>query len=84
MSGIGGLASIVSVLFSVVGDFSSRHLLAAIGVVVAAILLTVGFTFILSRRERGLSGIDKLKDDLVFAYLNALERSTLNPKGRQP
>nr|VFJ45834.1 MAG: hypothetical protein BECKFW1821A_GA0114235_101120 [Candidatus Kentron sp. FW] len=84
LSGIGGLASVVSVLFSVVGDFSSHHLFAAIGIVVAAIFLTVGFTFILSRGERGLSSIGKLKNDLVSAYLNALERSTLNPKGRQP
>nr|VFK16441.1 MAG: hypothetical protein BECKLPF1236B_GA0070989_109511 [Candidatus Kentron sp. LPFa]VFK65495.1 MAG: hypothetical protein BECKUNK1418G_GA0071005_10646 [Candidatus Kentron sp. UNK]VFK71455.1 MAG: hypothetical protein BECKUNK1418H_GA0071006_10676 [Candidatus Kentron sp. UNK] len=88
LSIIAGIVALVPALFSVFfigGTFAPGHLLAAISVIVGTIFLIVGFTFILSRRERGSSYLAKLKNDLTSACLNALEQSTLNPaKGKQP
>lgn len=88
-----GVSILVSALASVVGFISalvftqtivfsgvaiSRPPPTAIMIMVVAILMTVLFTFLLSRRERG-PNLTKLKDNLTSAYVNALEQSTLNP-----
>nr|VFJ46618.1 MAG: hypothetical protein BECKFW1821B_GA0114236_100123 [Candidatus Kentron sp. FW] len=88
LSTVGGIIAFVSIFSSIssfIGVLDLGHLLAAVIVIGGAILLTVGFTFILARRERGPSHLAKLKNDITAAYLNALEQSTLNPaRGKQP
>lgn len=51
--------------------------LAAAG---AAVLISVGFTVVLAKRERGPARVAKLKSDLADAYLKALDSSAFNPK----
>ena len=51
----------------------------AIAAAVATVAISVGFTSMLVRRERGSSRIAKLKDVLSSAYLTALDASSLNP-----
>nr|VFJ91183.1 MAG: hypothetical protein BECKLFY1418B_GA0070995_102417 [Candidatus Kentron sp. LFY] len=90
---IGALATIISALavlasaFSNVGvaSFDPDYLLATIVVMIGTIFLIFGFTFVLSLRDRGPSGLARLKADITAAYLNALEQSNLNPaNGKQP
>jgi len=46
---------------------------------VGTVAMVVGFTSLLSARERGSSQRAKLRDDVAAAYLEALEESAFNP-----
>nr|VFJ48146.1 MAG: hypothetical protein BECKDK2373C_GA0170839_102030 [Candidatus Kentron sp. DK]VFJ53116.1 MAG: hypothetical protein BECKDK2373B_GA0170837_10414 [Candidatus Kentron sp. DK] len=89
-----GISILISTLASAVGFISafvftetaifsgvefSHPPVTAIVIMGGAVLLTVIFTFLLSRHERGSFSLTELKDELTVAYLSALEESTLNP-----
>ncbi|MBT8421312.1 MAG: hypothetical protein KJO08_10705 [Gammaproteobacteria bacterium] len=83
ISAIAAVLTIVASIFSILSISTtidiSRFLLVALIVTMGAMFVTVGFTLILSLRERSPSHIAKLKDDITHAYLNALRQSKLNP-----
>lgn len=50
---------------------------------VGAVMVSAGFTYMLTSRERQPSKSARLGEELATAYLNALDKSVLNPTLRK-